>query len=230
MLPACRFQPRLCYPVTTERNTVTKGMHMMSELTILIIVSLVCLISAAVPLTLLLRRRESPVRRAGRLGEEQAADLITAVLEPEDHLFRNVNACFEDMRCECDNVIVNRSGIFIIEVKNLSGRLFGTAEDYDWLQVKTGSGGAEYSRTVKNPIRQVRRQTYILSNYLKQGGCFAWVKGFAWLLQGNSPVDSSYQIRTPQELDRLIHAPGRVPLDAATITTACALLAQASAK
>lgn len=107
---------------------------------------------------------EEPDRRAGRIGEQKAADMICKVLRDDDRLFLNVKISLDDQRTELDNVIVNPHGVFIIEVKNYSGRLEGAETDYEWAKYHTTEVGNIYSKQVKNPIRQVKRQVYILSH------------------------------------------------------------------
>lgn len=52
--------------------------------------------------------------------------------------------------------------------------------------------GNTFEKNVKNPIKQVKRQTYILAKYLEYYGPRVWVEGYAFLVNGNSPVNSSY--------------------------------------
>ena len=110
-------------------------------------------------------RIEPAHRRAGRRGEEAATDRIRSVLREGDFLFTNVSVSFEGKPAELDNVIVNSYGVFIIEVKYYSGWLSGAEEDYEWTKVHVSRGGNPYVKTVNNPIKQVRRETYILANY-----------------------------------------------------------------
>lgn len=90
----------------------------------------------------------------------------------------NVCVQFEGKRTELDNLIINRSGVYIIGVKTYRGRLFGGADDYEWEKYKVTNAGNVYEKTVKNPIKQVHRQIYVLANYLKSRGIRVWVNGF----------------------------------------------------
>ena len=122
------------------------------------------------------------------------------------------------------NVIVNKYGVFIIEVKNYTGYIVGNEDDFEWQKFKTTDAGNTYEKTVKNPIPQVKRQVDILARYLKYYGPRVWVKGYAILLQGNSPVDSKYLLKSVADIDRAIHTPDRRMLDAKTLESITKLL------
>lgn len=152
---------------------------------------------------------EPASRRAGRRGETAATNAIKSVLHDGDLLFTNVEISFEDKPAELDNVIVNSYGVFIIEVKNYNGILVGNEDDFEWMKYKTTAAGNTYEKTVKNPIKQVKRQVYVLAKYLEYYGSRVWVEGYALLIQGNSPVRSTYILSSINDIDRAIHTPGR---------------------
>ena len=112
----------------------------------------------------------SPSDIAGIEGERYARDRIRKILCPDDQLFSNVAVSYDGREAELDNVIVNPFGVFIVEVKNYSGTLAGDADDFEWEKLHMSQGGNIYIKTVKNPIRQVKRQIYILAKYLDYYG------------------------------------------------------------
>ena len=144
-------------------------------------------------------------KRAGTRGEIVAAKTIETILRDGDHLLTNVCIEYEGKPTELDIVIVNRYGVFIFEVKNYNGILVGGENDYEWMKYKTTRAGNVYESTVKNPIKQVKRQIFILSRYLDWYGMKTWIKGYAILLLGNSPVQSEYILTSVDEVDRVIH-------------------------
>lgn len=148
-------------------------------------------------------------RRAGRRGEAAATNAIKSVLRDGDLLFTNVEISFEGKPAKLDNVVVNNLGVFIIEVKNYKGRLYGNEDDYEWKKYKDDGYGNTFEKDVKNPIKQVKRQVYILAKYLDYYGSRVWVEGYALLIQGNSPVQSTYILSSINDIDRAIHTPGR---------------------
>ena len=166
----------------------------------------------------------SPQRRAGRRGEKAAADLIKTVLREGDHHFTNVQFSYDKRRAELDNVIVNQYGVFIIEVKNYDGRLVGSADDFEWQKYHTTGAGNVYVKTVKNPIRQVKRQVYLLARHLESHGTRVWVNGYALLLRGNSHVADETILTGVRDIDRAIHTPGKNKLSQSTVSAIVKLL------
>ena len=173
------------------------------------------------------RRRSRPSRRelaftpeykrAGVRGEEAAVRAIRPILREDDHLFTNVNIVYDGNRTELDTVIVNKYGVYIIEIKNYVGLLVGGENDYEWQKYKTTAAGNTYEKKVKNPIRQVKRQIFILAHYLEYYGLRVWVKGYAILLQDNSPVESDYLLHSVADIERAIHTRDRTLLSANTV-------------
>jgi len=63
---------------------------------------------------------------------------------------------------QVDHLLVSGYGLFVVETKNLSGWIFGSAEQARWTQVL-------YKRkySFQNPLRQTFRQKKVLSEYLQ---------------------------------------------------------------
>ncbi|MBQ6392462.1 MAG: NERD domain-containing protein [Eubacterium sp.] len=148
---------------------------------------------------------ESPEKRAGRIGEKLITNLIQDVLTNDDFLLTNVPITINEQETELDNLIINSRGIFIIEVKNYRGTLYGSEDDYEWTKIKVTEAGNTYQSTVKNPIKQVKRQVYLLSQYLKEQGIHLWIDGYVFLVGDNSPVKSPYVLHSRNEIDLAIH-------------------------
>ena len=167
---------------------------------------------------------EAPEKRAGRRGEYAATNAIKSVLREGDYLFTNVSISYDGKPAELDNVVVNSYGVFIIEVKNYKGRLYGEEDDYEWLKFKDDGYGNTFSKTVKNPIKQVKRQVYLLAKYIDFYASRVWVEGYALLVRGNSPIDSPYLLESIADIDRAIHTPGRNRLSSQQIESIRKLL------
>ncbi len=155
---------------------------------------------------------ESPEKQAGRRGEHIATNIIRDVLESGDVLITNVEVEYEGQLAELDDVVINHNGIFIIEVKNYSGRIFGNEEDPVWAKYKTTPAGNTYEKNVDNPIKQVKRQVHILANYLRKNRQHVWVDGYVYFVQGNSPIESDYILENPEDIDKVLHSPGKMAL------------------
>lgn len=175
---------------------------------IYLIALIIVLVAAVIQIFRLGINIEDPVKRAGRRGEEVATDIISRVLTDDDILLTNVRISFEGSRSEVDNLIINSHGVFIIEAKNYVGELVGGLDDYEWKKYKTTPGGDIYCKTVKNPIKQVKRQIYILSHILRQHKLDVWVDGYVILLEKNSPVDDNMILESLSDIDKAIHGLG----------------------
>jgi len=143
---------------------------------------------------------------AGKRGERIASSIILDVLDPEDALFTNVNISYKDKPAELDNVIVNKYGVFIIEVKSFNGTLIGNEDDYVWKKYKETDSKNVYENKVKNPIRQVKRQVYIMAKYLQAYGVDVWVEGYVYLLYGKSTASSRYILDNASEIRKAVHS------------------------
>ena len=163
-------------------------------------------------------------KRVGIRGEEAAVRVIQSVLRDGDRLFTNVSIEYDGKPAELDNVVVNKYGVFIIEVKNYSGFIVGGEDDFEWQKYKTTNAGNTFVKTVRNPIRQVKRQIYILARYLEYYGSRVWVHGYAILLHGNSPVRSEYVLTSKADIDHAIHTVDRRMLDTKTVDRIAELL------
>ena len=57
-----------------------------------------------------------------------------------------------------------------------------------------------------------------MAKYLDYYGVDVWVKGYALLMQGNSPVCSEYVLSSLDEIDKAIHTKDRTLLSDHTIS------------
>lgn len=159
----------------------------------------------------------TPQKVAGMRGERAATAMIEAVLREDEFLFTNVSVSYEGRPAEFDNVIVNKFGVFIIEVKYYSGLLSGTEDCSEWTKVHYSEGGNLYVKSVRNPVPQVKREVYILANYLRHNGVSVWVDGYFMILGANSPVKNEYFLLNTGDIDRVIHSPRKQMLSADTV-------------
>lgn len=151
------------------------------------------------------QREQREIKNAGNTGEAIFTSRIRGILRGDDVLINNISLSVNGKEAEIDNLIINKNGIFIVEVKNYNGKLFGNTDDYEWTKVKISPGGNAFSKQVKNPIKQMKRQIYILSQYLKENNIRIWINGYAYFINSNSPVNDECVINDISELDRIIH-------------------------
>lgn len=191
---------------------------------IFILIGIGCIAFLVIIAVLFYKTYEAPGVRAGKRGEKEAAGMIKQVLQEGDILLTNVRVKYKEKETELDNVIINRRGVFIIEVKNYSGTLTGKEDDYEWTKYKVSRGGNIYEKQVRNPIKQVRRQVYILARFLKYSGIRVWVDGYVLLLNNNSPVHSDMVLESFEGIDRALHRQAHHSLSSRTVVAIKALL------
>ena len=160
----------------------------------------------------ILWRREPEHRTVGNMGEKHTANLIRQFLSDEDILLTNLEISFEGKRTELDNLVISKRGISIIETKTYSGRIVGNADDDEWDKYTISRGGVEYHKIVRNPIPQVKRQTWILSSILRKHGIDARVKGYVYFVFNNSPTEDSHILNSPEALRKMLVSNRRKPL------------------
>lgn len=190
---------------------------------IILLVVLFCLVFVLVS-RIKYKREQIKIKQAGNKGEAIFSNMIRSILRSDDVLLNNISLSVNSKEAEIDNLIINNNGIFIVEVKNYNGTLYGNADDYEWTKVKISPGGNAFSKKVKNPIKQMRRQIYVLSQYLKENNVRIWINGYAYFINNNSPVDDECVINDIAELDRIIHKQQDKLYDKKTIHKAIKLL------
>ena len=80
---------------------------------------------------------------SGINGERIAAKVLAAL--PDSYtVFQDVEVTYDGKVSEIDNIVVGKSGVFIVEVKNHNGNITGDCEDTYWIQHKVGRGGTPY--------------------------------------------------------------------------------------
>lgn len=156
-------------------------------------------------LFLSLSNGEDQKRIAGKEGELQAKKILNHYLNENDLLLNNVNISIHGRNTELDYVVINNNGVFIFEVKNFSGKLVGNEDDQYWNKYKISRGNKEYIKEIRNPIKQLKREIYLLKEYLKYYGVDLWIEGYVLFVNMNSPVENEYTVNDKSEIDDILH-------------------------
>lgn len=170
-----------------------------------IIVIIFFVIILFIILLLNLSNGEDQKRIAGKEGELQAKKILNHYLNENDLLLNNVNISIHGRNTELDYVVINNNGVFIFEVKNFSGQLVGNEDDQYWNKYKISRGNKEYIKEIRNPIKQLKREIYLLKEYLKYYGVDLWIEGYVLFVNMNSPVESEYTVNDKSEIDDILH-------------------------
>ena len=149
---------------------------------------------------------------AGKRGEKIAKAIIKAVLNEDDILLCNVVIKHDGRKCECDDIVINKYGVFLIEVKNYKGHLSGGVEDNTWKKTSFGKNGIKRTVYVKNPFKQVNRNVDILSKLLSSKGLGTLVKGYVIVLNNNQIVGNNL-LKSSEDVDIAIHSTNNTKKD-----------------
>ncbi len=174
-------------------------------MTWVIVLSIIIVVGLIIIIILSRRLATPPHKAAGDAGEDAAASVIKRVLRKGDKCLRNVPVLYDGQETELDFLIVNSSGVFIIEVKNYSGEIRGRDDDKYWEKTKTSQGGNVYVKRIENPIPQIKREEYLLGKFLRSEGIRVWVKGYVFFIRCNRPFRNRYLLNSGHEIDSEIH-------------------------
>lgn len=96
------------------------------------------------------RSYNTPERKGAR-GERQVHNALSSVLDEKEYrVLSDLILPIAGGTTQLDHVVLSRFGIFVIETKNMSGWIFGGADQQKWTQVQKGG----QRRSFQNPLRQ----------------------------------------------------------------------------
>lgn len=144
----------------------------------------------------------------GIQGEEKSQNVLSK-LPSSYKILSNIPISFDNRRAEIDNLIISSKGIVIVESKNYGGSIKGNKDDKEWTQTKTSQKGNVYTNTIKNPVKQVGRQVYLLSQFLKANGIRCWIDGYVFMAGGQCVTDSDRVFTDERKLLQTILSSGK---------------------
>ncbi len=98
----------------------------------------------------------------GWFGEKKASLSMWFSLDSDDYRrFHNIIIPGSNGTAQIDHVLISQFGIFIVETKNKTGWIYGSADQATWTQTL---GRKKYS--FQNPLKQTYRQKKVLSHFL----------------------------------------------------------------
>ena len=103
-------------------------------------------------------------KRIGKYGERKVKKVLNPFLfgKVKHYLINNLTIIDDNKKThQIDHIEIRKNGIFVIETKNIAGRVFGTEKSDEWLQVL-------YKKTNnhKNPIKQNESHVYHIRKIL----------------------------------------------------------------
>ena len=99
---------------------------------------------------------------------------------------------------QIDHILINRNGIFVIETKNYSGRIYGNNMQQEWTQVlKYGKVKNKFYNPVKQNLTHIYRIKEVLETNIP-------IKSMVVFVKGNTKYIDSKDVYTPSELKKEI--------------------------
>ena len=131
----------------------------------------------------------------GEQGEKQATRTLERYLPAGYTVIPNVIIIDNEGKSEIDNVVVGKTGVFVIEVKSLKGVVVGDCNEHDWVHYKEDDYGNEFHDFFYNPVKQVGTHVWRLANLLRENHIRTWVKKAVYF----TVPDTYYHIKNEPE-------------------------------
>lgn len=135
----------------------------------------------------------------GWLGEFKVK-LVIGKTKPEvKYVINNLTLRIGDNKTsQIDHIVINKHGIFVIETKNYSGRIYGNETQLEWTQVLNYG---KVKNKLYNPIKQNKTHLYHISNLLNRNlPLFSAIV----FVQGNTQYINATDVYNLGELRRLL--------------------------
>lgn len=137
-------------------------------------------------------QRGNAIIESGAKGEDIALKHLKK-LPDSFSIFNQVDIPSEKSRTgvvEADLVVCGPSAVFVIEVKHNNGMIECVENSHQWSVRKVGRGGTAYGKEMRNPVKQVKSQVWLLGEYLKHKKAKPWIQPV--VLFTNSDVSLNY--------------------------------------
>lgn len=99
----------------------------------------------------------------GILGEAYIRFIIGKTKEGKRYVINNYMIVDEGKSSQIDHILINKTGIFVIETKNYSGRIYGEDNQQEWTQVLNYG---KVKNHFYNPVKQNATHIYRLAKVL----------------------------------------------------------------
>ena len=105
-------------------------------------------------------------RFRGWLGEFKVKSIIGKSIPSEKYVINDLRLRLDDNKtAQIDHVVINTNGVFVIETKNYSGRIYGKESQLEWTQVLNYG---KVKNKLYNPVKQNMTHLYHISNLLPE--------------------------------------------------------------
>lgn len=111
----------------------------------------------------------------GQRGEQIVSNFLSGF--PDSIIFNDLTLFDEKTKksTQIDHIVIRHNGVFVVETKNLAGRIYGNDNQREWIQVL--AYGKDKNRFY-NPIKQNITHIYSLAKTLKMSNVYVSVVVF----------------------------------------------------
>ena len=137
----------------------------------------------------------------GIIGEYKVRFKIGKTKEGVQYVLNNVLFDTETKSCQIDHIVINRNGVFVLETKNYSGRIYGNDQQHEWTQV------LQYGKVknkVYNPVKQNQTHIYELRKVI---GNDVAIKSLIIFVQNNTKYVNSEYVFDLRKIKKIINTP-----------------------
>ena len=136
----------------------------------------------------------------GKIGERKIRKLLEKFTKYQDVYVINdvIVPGDNNQTSQIDHILFSKGGIFVIETKNYSGRIYGNDSQREWTQVLA------YGRTKNkfySPVKQNQTHVYRLKDIL--GNKYSFISCIVFLKANISYLESDF-VFTPRELKKYL--------------------------
>ena len=148
--------------------------------------------------------RSTP-KAKGKAGENYIQKILQNTIQGNGYIFKDYLFSVNGKSCQIDHIVICANGVFVIETKNFSGRIYGSEEQREWTQV-LASGHVK--NKLYNPLKQNLTHIYMLKKILPRNIPLIPLVVF---VRGNIEYLSTDKVLTPVELkEELIRPRGYI--------------------
>ena len=101
------------------------------------------------------KKDDKTKEKKGEEGEREVINVIGDTIEGEQYVLNNIILENNGKTSQIDHIVINSKGIFVIETKNYSGKVYGFENQHEWTQYV---GNIESK--IYNPIKQNLTHVY----------------------------------------------------------------------
>lgn len=137
----------------------------------------------------------------GVVGEWKVRRKIGKTQDGVRYVLNDVLFDTENKSCQIDHIVINENGVFVIETKNYSGRIYGTELQHEWTQV------LQYGKVknkLYNPIKQNQTHIYELEKII---GKDVPIKSLIVFVQDNTKYINSKYVVALRDIKKIISQP-----------------------